>query len=173
LEIVQRCIVWKPVSVLALLALFMGALTFPAIADDSKTVNATVTPIVIAVNVDPPTLSYGTKEVGKTAQIPNPPGFVATNSGSVPENFLIRGAASTPGGWILASTAGANAYVHRYKVNGAGSFAPITTTAAQIHGNLSPSSSVVIDLELDMPITTTSVVEQTLPVTIVATQAMP
>jgi hypothetical protein len=174
LEIVQRCIVRKSVLVLALLALLVSVLTFPALADE-KTVNATVQPVVIALNVDPANVTYGARPLSVTASEPNSP-IGVTNTGSVTEQFLIRGAASTPGNWTLGMTAGNNVYVHRFKLSVSSTFVPLTTNNQLLKSNVLPDApspgqgSFLLNLNLDMPTGTTSVLEQTLPVTVVAIQ---
>jgi hypothetical protein len=162
----------KPVSVLAILVLFGAALTFPAIADDEKTVNATVQPLVIALNVDPTSLSYGNRQLGSTASEPNAP-FAVVNTGSVPEQFMIRGANSSPGGWTLGASAGSNIYVHRFRLSTSGTFVELTTANKLLNSNVLPSGSFLVNLNLDMPTGTTSLSEQTLPVTVVATMQQP
>jgi hypothetical protein len=164
----------KPVLVLVIIALFTGALTFPVLTDE-KTVNATVQPVVIALNVDPANLSYGARALGVTAIEPNSP-FAATNTGSVTEQFLIRGASSTPGNWSLGMTAGNNVYVHRFKVSTSGTFIELSTNNQLLKSTVLPDApspgqgSFLVHLNLDMPTGTTSVLEQTLPVTVVAIQ---
>jgi hypothetical protein len=167
----------KPVSVLAILVLFTAALTLPAIADDSKTVNATVTPLIIALNVDPASVSYGTRPLAMTAIDADTP-FNVINTGSVPEQFHIRGANSTPGGWSLGLTAGNDAYVHRFRVSTTGNFLELASGNKLLRSNVPPDSSapgigtIQVYLQLDMPTTTTSTVQQTLPVTVIATQQL-
>jgi hypothetical protein len=166
----------KPVSVLAILALLTSALTFPALADE-KTVNATVTPLIIALNVDPASVSYGTRPLAMTAIDADTP-FSVINTGSVPEQFHIRGTSSTPGGWTLGTTAGSGIYVHRFKVSTSGTFADLTTSNKLLRSGVPPESTdpanatFQVNLQLDMPTATTSAAQQTLPVTVVATQQL-
>jgi hypothetical protein len=163
----------KPVLVVAILALFSSALAFPAIADDSKTVNATVTPLIIALNVDPASVSYGTRPLSMTAIDVDVP-FNVINTGSVPEQFHIRGANSVPGDWSLGTAAGSNVYVHRFKVSTTGTFADLTNGNKLLRSNVPPDSTGTFQvyLQLDMPTTTNSTALQTLPVTVVATQQL-
>jgi hypothetical protein len=146
-----------------------GGLTLTAYADDNQTVSATVTPLLISVNVAPGSVNYGTQPFSAVEVAPNPTSVVVTNSGSVTETFQIRGAASTPSGWTLGGTAGSNTYVHRFKL-GQGTFAPLTTSNQLLVSNVPTTSNVDVFLNLDMPTSSTFLTQQTLPVTIVATQ---
>ena len=160
----------KLALLMAVFGLMSGGLTLSAVADDNQTVNATVTPLLISVNVTPASVSYGTQPFSATEVVPNPASVSVTNNGSVTETFQIRGAASTPSGWTLGGTAGSNTYVHRFKL-GQGIFAPLTISNQLLVSNVPTTSNVDVFLNLDMPTSSTFLTQQTLPVTILATQS--
>jgi len=75
-------------------------LTLQAEADEQKTVNATVTALLISINVSPTSVDYGTQAVGATNVAPSPAFFSVTNTGNVNEKFAIKGADTA--NWSLA-----------------------------------------------------------------------
>ena len=148
------------------------ALVLPTTADE-ETVNAKVTPKVIAVTVSANLLEYSSVGVGTTDSVPDPTNVLVTNSGTVVEDFKIRGASSSPGGWTLTSSAtGADTYKHKFDLSSSGSFSGSLTTANQgLIDDVAASGDVQVFFKLDMPTSTTSLVEQTLPIVITALES--
>lgn len=159
----------KLVLGLVAFTLFSSTLVLPVLADESQTVNATVQPLLIAVRVDPASVSYGTRQLSATA-IPADRPFAVINDGSVPEKFHLKGLPSQPGGWVAGATAGPNTYVHQFSTNGGGSFTIITPGGVLARNNVLPGDSIQVSLQLDMPTSATSLAQQTLPITVVASQ---
>ncbi len=60
----------KPILLLAFLAAFAGGLILPALADNN-TVDVSVTPMVVAVNVDPTSIDYGSLALSAADDAPN------------------------------------------------------------------------------------------------------
>jgi hypothetical protein len=157
----------KLVLLLAAIGALMGILVLPTHADE-KTVNATVTAKVIAVTVNTNSLVYGSLAVGTSDNVPNPTNVLVTNSGNVVEDFKIRGAASTPAGWTLTSTTpGADTYRHKFDTSGAGSFASfLSTSNAVLFNDVAGAGSINAYFKLDMPSSSSSFAQQTLPIII-------
>lgn len=89
--------------------------TFSVEAADSSTVNATVTLENISVSVADGTVEYGVMSFNSSkgtisSQLNDPQ--TATNNGNIQVDFNIRGQNSDD--WALASSAGADQYVHRF-----------------------------------------------------------
>ena len=116
----------KPVLLIAFLASLAGGLTLPVIAD-SNTVNVSVTPMVVAVNVSPTSIDYGTLALSaaddtRTTAVSNQ--VAVSNTGSVAADFKIHGSNATPSNgvdatWTLDCTSttgvvGTNKYAHRF-----------------------------------------------------------
>jgi hypothetical protein len=139
---------------------------------DEKTVNTTVTPVVIAISVPSTTLNYGNLPLGTQNAVPNPTNFTVTNDGTTFVNLLISGE-NTQGGWTLASAQGQDKYVHRYSISGTqGSWSPMSTTPETLKANLPPTDGgpdqQSVFLQLDMPTMTGSFNQQVMPVKITA-----
>ncbi|HEX5369594.1 MAG TPA: hypothetical protein VFY10_09295 [Dehalococcoidia bacterium] len=124
----------KTVLLLAFLAAIAGVLTLPALAD-SNTVSVSVTPMVVAVNVSPTSIDYGTLALSAAddSRMTAVSGNVAVkNTGSVAADFKIRGSDATPlnpndATWTLdcsSSTGlvGLNRYVHRFSTSNPADF---------------------------------------------------
>ena len=176
----------------ALLALaMMGVLALPALAADTGTVAATVTPLlVLSVSLDVTNVAYGTlatspnntsRTTGQSAVI------TATNNGNTNEDIRIYTGNATPADgahatWILNcdsndvdpdGTVAANQYVHRFDKAApldSGDALTICTNAAQkvISSALAPTGSHQFVLQLNMPTSTTGFSQRSMTVTIVA-----
>jgi hypothetical protein len=158
----------RAVFVIAIAATLASTLGLTIFADDTKTVNATVTPAIITVNVSPSTVTYGTKQIGATNVPSNPDHFAATNAGSVPEDFVIKGANTVGGAWTLAATAGEDTYVHRFSLNGS-IWTALTTTNQALGSNVTPGTGEVdVFLQMDLPTSSASTAQQTAPVLVTA-----
>ena len=155
----------------AAVALLLTLIPMSAYAQTDATVNATVTPGFVAVSVDPGIVAYGTVNLGSTGVLPAPGTFTATNDGTVSADFAIRGA-NTDNGWTLSSTVGADQYIHRAS-NDAFVLQTIvlTTTAATLQLGVAALGTSIVSLNMDVPDSSSSNLEQTAPVTIVATIA--
>lgn len=160
----------------------VGVLTaLPAYATHTgdATVNATVTPGVISVTTTGSQLAYGTRNL---ATIDNEPGsqdcgadtnaaFTATNNGTLDAAFTIRGANSSPGGWVLdeGGAIGADQYVHRFATDGTFcTWDTLDTSDKPLEDPVAKDDVIFVFLKMDMPDETTVTDAQTLPVTVVA-----
>lgn len=167
-------------------ALFVAALSalvyLPAGADDNGAVEILVTPKVIAISVDQTQLDYGSPEIGTTDNRPNPVGFNVTNNSTVAVKLQIMGDDTTAvgggAGWTLGTVAGSDTYVHRYAVNVAspsypGEFGLLKKDAEDFLASVAVGASANLKLSLDMPTSTSTLVQQTAPVTVIAMEATP
>lgn len=156
---------------LGALAILGGALALPISAAEESTVNATVMPILISLNVSPTAIGYGSKPLGATNVTPDSLPIAVTNTGSVDEKFLIRGAPTA--NWTLAATAGANQYVHKFSLQSGGTYTTLTTTNQTLFPTtpgqgVIPTGSLDLFLRMDLPTSSTVFTQQTASVTIVA-----
>jgi hypothetical protein len=157
----------RRVLLFAVFAAIAGGLMLPALADE-KTVNATVTAVLISVSVNPTAVSYGTLPVGTTNATPTPGSFTATNTGNVNENFSLRGASTA--NWALGPTAGANTYVHRFGTSSGAVNTALSGSNQAVLAGVVPSGNGDIFLKMDLPTSSTFSSQQTAAVIVVATQ---
>lgn len=166
----------RRLTIAAILATVGILATLPAYATHSTegTVSATVTPGVFAVTVTG-TPAYGTvalsstnvEPTGQTCSSTTGPAFNASNTGTVPSDYLIKGADSAA--WTLEATAGNNQYVHRFATNPTTcTFAALDTTNTAL-ATVNNGNSIDVYLNFDAPTDTSSTSAQTLDVTVVAT----
>ena len=148
--------------------------------DSTGDVNATVTARFISIQVVENNVGYdvldtaaaGNEPTGQDCATTTGPAFTVTNNGNTPENFLIKGFNSTPGGWVLAGVQAANQYVHSIAINPTTcTFVPLTTSDVTYASNVAATTFVDMYLQLDMPNSSTSTVEQTLQITVTAVAA--
>ena len=160
----------KKLALIVSLAVSLGAaLAMSATAGPEDTVSATVTAVVISVNVSPNSISYGSQPLGKTNAIPSPMPLDVLNDGTVTENFAIRGSGTAA--WTLAATQGADQFAHRFSTSGpTGTYTALTTSNQTLFNSVAPTGVINVDLRMDLPTTTSSTAEQTTTLTIVATQ---
>lgn len=156
----------------ASLLVFSSVLALPSTADD-ETVNATVTAKVISLTVNTNSLAYGALGLGTSDNVPSPTNVEVDNSGTVTEDFKIKGLASTPTGWTLTSSGpGDNTYRHRFDTTSGGSFNGALTTSNQaLINDVGTGGDIQVFFKLDMPTTTSSFSEQTLPIVITALES--
>jgi hypothetical protein len=175
----------KLVLSLAAVVLLGIALLMPAIADDE--VDATVTPLVLAVNVNPTSIDYG-------ALAPSPANddrtqavseiLTATNAGSVAVDLMIRGSDAVPtvdteATWTLdcspadRGTVSADQFAHRYRVT------PFDDATAQalcsgsdktLASGVAPLGTSDFVLQMNMPTSTTGFSLRTTTVTVIAVE---
>ena len=164
--------VWRRRNLLifaAAAALVLTLIPIRAFAQEA-TVSATVTPGFVTVSISPTTVAYGIVNLGSTNVLPTPGTFTATNDGTVTADFLIRGADTT--GWILSGAAGADAYVHRASSDGfVAQTIVLSTTNQSLKASIAAAGTSSVSLNMDVPTSSTPIVEQTAAVTIVATVA--
>lgn len=100
---------------------------------------------------------------------------VASNNGSVAEDFNIKGQNSS--GWTLAGSAGSEQYVHAFCTTGSGSPDPcdssptwtaLTTSYQSLASNVAVSGNQRFDLKITMPTGTTATAQQSVDVTVQA-----
>jgi hypothetical protein len=152
-------------GVLSTIATLLATGVFSA---EEETVNATVTPVVITILVSPTSVDYGALQPLTTGNIPSPSSVSVQNKGSVLENIQIKGAHSTD--WTLAATPGENQFTHYFSTNNS-TFTKMTTGFQSLASNVAVDGIISLFLRLDMPTSTTSTAQQTLPVHLLATQA--
>ena len=157
----------KILVVLGLVAFLGVGLTGYATADTEGTVNATVTAQQVAMSVTESLVEYGVLSVGDVDKVPNPAFFDATNDGNVPVDFVIRGFDTAA--WTLAGSVGADQYIHRFSINGGGSFAPLSETPTGLVTGVTPTTTQTVHLNLDMPTSTAATASQDADVKVLAT----
>lgn len=149
--------------------------TVPLLAADTATVNATVTPKLVSVAVDVPSVAYGTVAVGEVNVAPSPDSVIkATNDGSVTEEFLIRGANATYdlNTWTLVTTApAADAYNHKYGLwtGTLGALVLLTTSNVSMATGVAPLGFKEFKLRISTPTSTSAYGQYSTSVTLVAT----
>jgi hypothetical protein len=92
-----------------------------------------------------------------------------TNNGNVGIDIAIKGF-DTAYPWALSSSAGVEQYKYEYSLNAGGSWTPITTTYNNMITNLGASVSDDFDLKLTTPTTTDCTSQQTVDITLIATE---
>ena len=161
----------------AFASLGMAALVFSPLAMAATTANVTATVTIqnIAVSVSDGTVAYGTVSAGgvavDTTGVANET-QTATNDSNVTATLNIPGANSSPDGWVLASTASANQYIHDFCVtdcDGTPTWTPLTTSYQTLAASVAASGTQDFDLRFTPPSSTTYFDEQSLTVTVQAT----
>jgi len=154
----------KASIILVVFALVVTSL-LPVFASDSVEVTATVTLEEVSISFWPgtfTTVDYGTLPFGAADQPPkSDPAIKVWNSGTVQEDFGIRGASATVAGgstWALAGTSGQDQYVHKFCAGSAcspGDFSPLTNDAVSNKitggGGIGPGDNTDFMLRLSMP----------------------
>jgi hypothetical protein len=152
------------IIVLGVLALGVAALSATsAFSQDSdeQTISATVSGQSVSMTVSPTSIDYGTVpfETSRTslAAPGGPVTFVATNTGNVTEDFLVRGTNATGSGftWTLDSGPIAcpnNLNQFRHSVTPASQSSVFLTTADDtLSGNIAASGNKSFTSEIYMP----------------------
>jgi hypothetical protein len=162
------------VSIVALTAMLVSSFVFAA---DNGQISATVTASVVAITLTPDSaVAYG---VVSTSEDTTSNGVndttTITNTGTVNEDFEIKGQDSTGQVWTLAAAAGDATYAHKSCITtcdstptwtyiGKGSYIDLDTGKA-------PSGTTALDLQVTVPTANPGTGEATLPVDILATTA--
>lgn len=157
-------------SVVALTAMLVG--TF-ALAADTGSVSATVTASVVAVTVTSGVVAYGTVA---TTQDTTSGGVndtkTITNTGSVNEDFEIKGQNSTGQVWTLGGSGGDAIYAHKTCIatcDATPSWTALTSGYLDLDTVKTPSSTTALDLQVTVPTSNAGTGVATLPVDILAT----
>lgn len=160
-------------AVLTLIVTMVAAsgLVINALATPDDTISTTVTPVSIAIDIlETGPLAYGNVPLGTTGAVPNPSNFTVQNAGSTLVDLKIAGF-NTPGGWNLGASQGADTYVQYYSISGtAGSWTALNLTGDVFKQNLPPTGSnqQSVFVKLDMPTSTNSFNQQTMPIKVTA-----
>jgi hypothetical protein len=162
----------KAIVTLALAVAASSGLIANALADSNDTINTTVTPVNIAIDIlESGPLAYGNLQLGTQGAVPTPSNFTVENVGSSTIDLQIAGL-NTTGGWTLASTAGDDAYVQYYSLSATNGFTPLSTTPTTFKEDLASTAGpdqASVFLKLDMPTSTNNFNQQTMPVKVTAT----
>ncbi len=166
----MRILFKSQVILIAVIAGVAALGSSPALASHTpeSTVSATVTPAVLSVTVTPNSVDYGTVELGTADNIPTPSSFTATNNGSITEDLEIRGADTAD--WALVSGV-PRTDEYRHEASKDGFTTPIILTTLNqtlAAGVTTGTPNVTVSLRLDAPSDTTTIVQQTAPVTVIA-----
>lgn len=157
------------VSIVAMAAMLIG--TF-AIAATTGSVTATVTAAVVAVTVSDGNVAYLT--VSTTANTTSSgvnDTQVITNTGTVNEDFEIKGQNSTGQVWTLGAAPGNAIYAHDTCVatcDATPTWTPLTASYTDRATNKAPSATTDLDLRVSVPTSNPGTGEATLPVDILA-----
>ena len=173
----------KTILLLAFLAAIAGGLVLPVLAD-SNTVSVSVTPMVVAVNVNPTTIDYGSLALSaaddtRTTAISSQ--IAVTNTGSVAADFKVHGsnATSSNGGttWTLdcssaTGVVGTNKYVHRFSTANpadfiAGGDTLCPGTDKTLATNVATAGETDVKFQMNMPTGSTGYGARTSTITVV------
>ena len=159
----------KKLLLIPALVLSFGLFLQLSSSAEEKTVNATITPLVVSISVSPDTVTYGTRSAGVGEVSSDPEKIAVTNTGTVTQNLQIKGANSSSGEWILALAAGTDTFVHRFSTNNS-SYTDMTTDYKNLQMNVIAGGAIDLYLRLVVPTVITKTAVQTLPVKILGTQ---
>lgn len=161
----------KAISSIFLLLAFI--INTPVFAADTAAVTASVTVQNISVQVSDGTVSYGTMSVNTSKSTISGDlndQQTANNNGNVTEDLNIRGQNSTT--WTLASSAGADQYVHRFCTSSCDTpptnYTALTTNYQTLATGLAQSGDQVFDLQLTTPTSSSSFTSEDVDVTVQA-----
>jgi hypothetical protein len=164
----MEAMVRKLALLLASFSAITGLLTLTAVAGPEDKVTATVTAVVISVNVSPESVSYGSQPIGQTDAVPNNMPLTIKNDGTVNERFSFRGTHSQD--WTLGSPQGPNTFVHKYSTSGSpGTFTALTTSNQELAQTVMPNGEINLHLRMDLPTAPTVTTTQSTDVFVVAT----
>jgi hypothetical protein len=183
---------WRQHGALLVAFALLAALSLPALADQTATVTATVTPNVVkSVSLDVTSVAYGTlntsaSDNNRTTALSSV--ITATNNGNTIEDLYIRGTDATAAvqndsNWTLHcdpldsdidGTVGLNQYVHRFYVGTTFTHADARTICTisdqkKIANDIAVLGTVSFILQLNMPTATTGFSQRTMTVTVMAT----
>ncbi len=159
----------KKLLLVPIVALSLGACLHLSSSAEEKTVNATITPLVVSISVSPDNVSYGIRaaNVGEVTSVPEK--IVVTNTGTVTQNLQIKGSNSSSGDWLLASSAGTDQFVHLFSTNNS-SFTDMTTDYKNLQMGVIAGGNIDLYLRMVVPTVITKTAVQTLPVKVLSTQ---
>lgn len=142
-----------------------------SMAADTANVSTTVTVQNVSVSASDGSISYGTLSTNSTANtVTLSDTQTITNDGNVTSTINVRGANTTA--WTLASSAGADQYIHRWCKATCGSpptnYTALTTSYATLQAAVSAAGTVSLDLQITTPTSSSSYTQQTATVTVQA-----
>jgi hypothetical protein len=175
-----------------------GGLPFPALANVTNTITAIIStgfslgtsgyvntnavndyrwvawrgPVttVVSITISDGTVTFGTMNFSTSKDtITLTDTQQVTNNGNVAIDIAIKGY-DTGCPWTLAGTIGAEQYTYEYSLNAGGSWTPLTTTYSSMITSLGVAASDDFDLKLSTPTTTACATEQTVDLTLIATE---
>jgi hypothetical protein len=127
---------------------------------------------IISISVSDGTVNYGTMPANTTKDTTSS-GLndtqTLTNNGNVLEDFTIEGQ-NTACPWILAASNGSDQYKHEFSTNSGGNWTATTTSYQSLASNIAASGTSNLDLRLTMPTSTNCYTQQSVNVSILATQ---
>lgn len=140
-------------------------------AATTATVTATVTVQNISVTVSDGTVAYGTLSLNTSAGTNGSDLQTATNNGNVSEALNIKG--QNTAAWTLASSAGADQYIHRFCTATCNSaptnYTALTTNYQTLSSSVAASGTQTFDLYLTTPTSSSSFTQQSVDVIVQAT----
>lgn len=148
-------------------------------AYSTKVCASTTAPAVVSVTLDQETFSYGAMNnntASSTLTLWGGAGITATNGDAIAD-FYVYGANSTGsgGGWTLADNTIGNNYIHKFCndtdydcTTPPANYTALTTSPALVKSTVTPSGTMVFQLQITTPTTPTDVSAQNAVVTIQA-----
>jgi len=155
------------ISIIILAGVLIGTMAFSANEDG---VTATVTAREISLTVEDGSISYGSLDLS-TATSTLAAGIddmqTVTNTGSVAEDFNIKGTDSTD--WTLAGSIGSEEYKHEFSTSTGSSWDALTLDYQALDTDVASAATTSLDLQITVPSATTHFTVQSLDVTVQAT----
>jgi hypothetical protein len=157
------------VSIVALTAMLIGTV---ALAATTGQVTATVTASVVAVTVSDSSVAYGV--VATTRDTTNDEADdtqTITNTGTINEDFEVKGQNSTGQVWTLAGSAGDATYAHKTCIttcDASPSWTALTASYVDLATSKAPSGTTGMDLQVTVPTSNAGTGQATLPVDVLA-----
>lgn len=170
------------ISLFSIIYILLNYFTFLSFTKAASTgsVSATVTAQNISLSVASGTVAYGTLGIGSSKDTTlnggNHNSQTITNTGNIAETFNIKGINSTSAGigWTLASVPGVNTYAHKFcntNCDSSPTWTALTLNYATLSVGISSGATApAFDLEIFTPTSTTDFNQQTVDVTVQATQ---
>ena len=160
----------KKLLVVPVLVLSIAFALQLSLAAEDKTLNATVTPLVISMSFTPDSISYGTQTAGAVERPSIPTSVTIKNTGTVSQNFSIKGGNSVGNQWTLSSSPGQNQFVHLFSTSNS-SFVAMTENYQTLMNGVAKDGDFSLFTQLTLPTIITNLDVQTLPIHIRGTQA--
>ena len=161
----------RKIAALAGAVALIAASVLPVFAQNTGTVNATVTPQLISVSVSPGSVAYGIMALSQdntTRTVKSSGTITATNNGNVAEIFNIKGSNATSVSgtdWVLSDTpadtgtVGANQYVHDFSqtvpFDEATDKSLNSVTYKQLAASVTAGANDTSELQMNMPTSVT------------------